>query len=72
MDLGSRQILFEFKLSSAPESSQLKGLRNCMTNLGIKKGYVVYPGAEDYSLGNGIMALSAQKLLVDSKRFAGF
>ena len=72
MDLGNRQIPFEFKLNTAPEPSQLKGLKNCMADLGIRKGYVVYPGKEDYSLGNGIMALAAEKLLLDPKRIAAF
>jgi uncharacterized protein len=68
MDLGNRQVPFEFKLNSAPNSSDLKGLRNCMADLGIRKGYVVYPGKEDYSLGNGIEALAAEGLLAKPKR----
>ena len=70
MDLGNRQVPFEFKLNAAPDSSQLKGLRNCMTDLGIRKGYVVYPGKEDYSLGNGIESLAARTLLGNPKKIA--
>jgi uncharacterized protein len=70
MDLGNRQVPFEFKLNSAPDSSDLKGLRNCMADLGIRKGYVVYPGKEDYSLGNGIEALAAEGLLAKPRRLA--
>ncbi len=70
MDLGNRKIPFEFKLNSAPAPSDLKGLRNCMADLGIRKGYVVYPGKEDFSLGNGIEALAAKDLLANPKRLA--
>lgn len=68
MALGNKHIAFEFKLNSAPDSSSLKGLRNCMTDLGLAKGYVVYPGREDYSLGKGITALSADLLVRDAKK----
>lgn len=68
MDLGNRRIPFEFKLNTAPEPSQLKGLRNCMADLNTRKGYVVYPGKEDYSLGQGVEALAADSLLRNPRR----
>jgi hypothetical protein len=34
-----------------------------MQDLALPRGYVVYPGREDYSLGDGVRALSAQTLL---------
>ena len=70
MDVGNRRVPFEFKLHASPDASQLKGLRNCMDDLGIGKGYVIYPGRENYSLKNGIEVLSAETLLGNPKRIA--
>lgn len=63
MELGPRRVPFEVKLHSAPGVDDARGLRRCMQDLGLPRGYVVYPGREDYSLGAGIRALAAQTLL---------
>lgn len=63
-----RLIPFEIKLHSSPDQAAVKSLVSCMTDLGLKQAYLIYPGNEDYSLGNGITALSASKLLCNPKR----
>ncbi len=63
VELGARRVPFEVKLHSAPTSEDARGLRRCMQDLKLSRGYVVYPGREDYSLGDGVRALSAQGLL---------
>lgn len=68
IDAGRRLIPFEIKLHAAPTRQIAQGLRGCMRELKIDKGYVVYPGREDYSLGEGIMALSAAQTLRDPQR----
>jgi hypothetical protein len=34
-----------------------------MTDLGLSRGFVVYPGRERYSLGGGVVAVPAQQLI---------
>ncbi len=63
MDVGTRRIPFEIKLQSAPTPQEARGLRQCMEDLGLPRGYVIFPGREDYSLGGAMKALSAERLL---------
>jgi hypothetical protein len=63
IDLGSRRVAFEIKLHSAPARGDVPGLRRCMRDLGLPRGYVVYPGRERYSLGDGVLALPAEEAL---------
>lgn len=63
IETGSRLVPFEAKLHSAPGPEEARGLRRCMTDLKLSHGYVVYPGREPYSLGQGITALPAGRLL---------
>ncbi len=63
VDLGPRRVAFEVKLHHSPGADVTRGLRACFEDLGVARGYVVYPGREDYSLGRGIMALAAPRLL---------
>jgi len=65
-----RPIPFEIKLNSAPKKVDVPGLVACMTGLGLKSGYVLYPGDSDYSIGGGITVLSAPNLLAVPKRLA--
>ncbi len=65
---GDRLIPFEIKLHSAPKRSDARGLISCMEDLRLSRGYVLYPGGEDYSLGDGIRALSTEKILGDPLR----
>jgi hypothetical protein len=62
LKFGSRLIPVEIKLHSAPGPPDAVGVRRCMRDLGCKRGYVVYPGSDDYSLGDCVTALSAQQL----------
>jgi predicted AAA+ superfamily ATPase len=63
IDLGSRRIPFEIKLHSAPAGEDVPGLRRCLRDLGLSRGYVLYPGRERYSLGEGVVALPAESTL---------
>lgn len=68
VDLGTKRVPFEIKLHSTPSATDTPGLRRCMQLLKLPRGYVVYPGRRDYSLGHGIMALAADALLVKPER----
>jgi predicted AAA+ superfamily ATPase len=63
VDTGRMKVAYEVKLHSAPTAHDARGLYRCMQDLGLSRGYLVYPGATDYSLGSGITALSASRLL---------
>ncbi len=63
IDAGTRKIPFEIKLHSAPTAQDARTLRQSMKDLNLTRGYLVYCGREHYSLGNGITALSAEKIL---------
>ncbi len=65
---GKRLVPFEVKLHSSPSGADVSGLISCMKDLGLTKGYVLYPGAEDYSLGGGMTVLSAEKALGQPRR----
>ena len=67
---GGKRIPFEIKLHSAPNAEDARGLFRCMTDLGLRRGYLVYPGREPYSLGHGVTALPAEALLVHPERVA--
>jgi len=63
-----RLVPFEIKLHSAPDADAARAVRLCMADLGLPKGYVVYPGRERYSLGGGVWALPADDCLARPKR----
>jgi predicted AAA+ superfamily ATPase len=65
---GGRRIPFEIKLHSAPRAEDARGLLRCMSDLGLRRGYVVYPGRAPYSLGHGVTALPAEPLLAHPER----
>jgi len=65
---GGRRLPFEIKLHSAPRAEDARGLLRCMSDLGLRRGYVVYPGMESYSLGHGVTALSASTMLARPER----
>ena len=69
IDLGTRRVPFEIKLHSTPGAAETPGLRRCLELLKLPRGYVVYPGRRDYSLGRGITALAAAALLAKPERF---
>lgn len=63
VEAGRRLIPFEMKLHSAPRAEDASGVRRAMQDLQLPRGYVVYPGRERYSLGDGIVTLPAAWLL---------
>ena len=63
VDLGTKKIAFESKLHSAPSRQDAGTLQQCMRDLKLPRGYLVHSGRDHYSLGNGITALSAEKML---------
>lgn len=54
---------FEIKLHSSPGRDDVAGLRRCLRDLGLPRGYVLYPVRERYSLGDGVFALPAEATL---------
>jgi hypothetical protein len=70
VETGGRRIPFEIKLHSAPGGEDIRGLLRCIKDLGLRRGYLVYPGREPYSLGPGVTALPAAHLLAHPERLA--
>jgi predicted AAA+ superfamily ATPase len=62
-----RIVPFEVKLHSSPSRRDVSGLVSCMNDLKLDRGYVVYPGSNDYPVGDGIRVLSAGRLLGDPR-----
>ena len=55
---GKRLLPFEVKLHSVPTRNDVGGLLACMTDLGLDAGYVLHRGTANYSLVDGIEAVS--------------
>jgi predicted AAA+ superfamily ATPase len=66
IETGGEIFPFEIKLHSSPSLRLAKGLVNCMEDLKIKNGYVIYPGHDTYSLGHGVKVIPAESLLSDT------
>lgn len=65
IDRGNRRVPFEIKLHSAPTPADARGVVTCMADLGLSRGYVIYPGRDSYSLGRHVTAIPAAQLLSD-------
>lgn len=65
---GRRLIPCEVKLHSAPSRTDLSGLLACMRDLQLTRGYVFYPGQRDYSLGQGVTVLAAERIICQPHR----
>jgi hypothetical protein len=65
IDHGSRQVPFEIKLRAAPTMEDARGVRACMADLGLSRGYVIHAGREQYSLGHHVTALPADTFLAE-------
>lgn len=63
VDLGTEKIPFEIKLHSAPTAHDAAMLRHCMQQLNLTRGSLIHSGRENYSLGKGVTALSAEQVL---------
>jgi len=64
-------IPVEIKLHSAPSRSLVRGIAACMKDLQLNNGFVLYPGKKSYSLGEGIMVLPAEEVLVNPEILLG-
>lgn len=69
-NMGERIVPFEIKLHSAPTAQDADGLRRCMKDLKLPRGYLIYPGKTTYSLGGRITALPAEKILSTPQEIA--
>lgn len=63
IDDGRRLLPFEIKLHSAPTTDDATGVVSCMNDLGLRRGYVIYPGETSYSLGRNVIAVPATRVL---------
>lgn len=63
IETAGRTIPFEVKVHTAPGPEEARGVASCLAFLGLPRGYVVHAGADDYSLGGGVHARSAFRLL---------
>jgi len=63
-------VPFEIKLHSAPGRDDVPGLRRCLRDLGLSRGYVLYPGRVRYSMGDGVIALPAEAVLARPRELA--
>ena len=70
VESGGRIVPFEVKVKSSPDRDDAAALRRVMEDLRADRGYVVHGGTETYSLGEGVQALSASRLLADVRRVA--
>ena len=71
IDRGTRRVPFEVKLHSSPTAEDAQGLWRCMRDLDLPHGYIIYPGRERYSLGQGVIALPAEPLLARPESVRG-
>jgi len=55
----------EIKLHSSPKADDVAGLFSGMKDLGSKRGCVIRPQGESYSLGQGVTVYSLEKFLTD-------
>jgi predicted AAA+ superfamily ATPase len=55
--MGREVLPFEIKLGATVDARELAGLRNCMDDLGLRRGWVIYTGKERRSIGRGIELL---------------
>lgn len=63
IDYGNKKTAFEIKLGSAPSTQSLQALRQCLHDLHIRKGYVIYGGKDRRDMGNGITLLPWAEIL---------
>jgi len=63
IDRGDRRVPFEVKLNASPRAADVRGLLSCMQGLKLRRGYVLHAGENQYSLGNGIIALPVAQAL---------
>ena len=69
IDAGTKKFPFEIKLHSSPTAQDAASLVQCMRDLKLGRGFLVHSGRQDYSLGHGVTALSAELMLTDATKF---
>jgi len=67
---GADRVPFEIKLHSTPKAEDAQGLFRCMADFNLPRGYVIYPGHENYSLGRHVTAISAEKIFARPQEVA--
>lgn len=60
IDAKNRPVAIEIKYSLSPAVT--RGFWNAYEDLGCKRGFVVYPGAESYPIGNNVFTLPIKEL----------
>ena len=63
VESGGSLVPVEIKLHSSPTRSLTRGMVSCLHDLGLHKGFVIYPGKETYAMGKGIAAVAADTVL---------
>ena len=63
VESGGALVPVEIKLHSSPTRALTRGLVSCLQDLGLQKGFVIYPGKETYAMGQGITAVAADTVL---------
>lgn len=69
-DHGNRRVPFEIKLKLAPTPEDARSVVLAMSDLGLKRGYVIHSGSHEYSLGHGVTALPAEAVLAEPESLA--
>jgi uncharacterized protein len=57
ISIGQQLWPFEIKVGATVDARDLAGLRGCMSDLGLERGFVVYTGRERRTIGRGIELL---------------
>ena len=60
---GRRAIPVEIKLGASVDPRSLAGLRNCMQDLGLKRGYVITTGEQRRVIGKGIQIVPWREIV---------
>lgn len=66
---GRKLVPIEVKLGRTVDHHALRGLRSCMADLGIKRGYVVTGGEERMRLGGGVELVPWTEVLAGAETF---
>jgi uncharacterized protein len=64
VELGGAVVPIEVKLHTSPVASDLRGLSQCVADLGCSTGYVLHGGAAAYEVGSRIRAIPASDMLL--------
>ena len=65
LEEGARRVAMEIKLCAAPAARELRGLRQCMSDLGLRKGFLIHGGKGCMPIGHGIAAIPWENLLAE-------